>query len=944
MVLSELFVVVIRSLALALALVWVYSYSVPLLRRYPPRAQAVAQGIIFGLFGLLAVTTADVLVEGFRLTGRHGLVAMSSVFGGPVSAVVTTIIICLYPFAASDPNALVFILPTITTALLGIFCHYRGRGKPTRVRILWLFLLGVVIAIQQLAWLALLGTHSPQDLATIIAPALFLFYPFGTALVGGLFIYQQRGLESQRDLEQERYLLRTLIDQLPDYIFVKDASLRFTASNIAHARAVKITDVDDMIGKTAAQLFPPELAESFEADDRRVLESGEPLINAERITTDAAGRQRWVLTTKVPFRDQDGKIAGLVGISHDVTERKRAEERFRSLLEAAPDAMVIVNNQGHIVLINEQTQRLFGYSAAELLGQSVEILIPERFHRSHIGNRSGFLANPPTRGMGVGLELYGARKDGTEFPVEVSLSPLETEEGVLVSSAIRDITRRKQVEQALRNSEEQFRSAFDYAAIGMALVGLDGRWLKVNRALCEIVGYTPEELLPKTFQDITHPDDLEADLSYVRQILDGQIKTYQMEKRYFHKLGYTVWVLLSVSLVRDSDGRPIHFISQIQDITLRKRVEAALTEERNLLRTLLDHLPDNVFVKDAEGRFIMINDSHTSSTGKTTEDVLGRTSLDIFPAELAAQFHADDMLVLKTGQPLISVERPMADPQNRERWGLTTKIPLRDQDGQIIGLVGIIRDITERKKAEKQAMELALQKENMQVLADFIRDVSHDLRTPLTVIQSSLYLLLRSPDAERRAQHAASIEQQIARLERLIDDQLMMVRLDSSAEFAFERVDLNRAAREATASVAGLAEDQKLTLTQQLDDSLPPVRADEEKLLRALHNLVENAITYTPQGGSVTVRTYANGTQAIFEVQDSGIGIAESDLSRIFERFYRADKARSTRTGGSGLGLPIVRKIIEAHGGQIEVESAVGVGSTFRARLPLAANDEGDRR
>jgi len=260
-----------------------------------------------------------------------------------------------------------------------------------------------------------------------------------------------------------------------------------------------------------------------------------------------------------------------------------SERRFRALLESAPDAMVIVNSHGHLVLVNAQAEKLFGYDRAELIGQRIEVLIPPRLRRHPRDHVRSYLREAPARPMGGGLELFGAHRDGTEFPVEISLTPLETDAGTLVSAAIRDVTGRKAAERELQEAEERFRLAFDNAPIGMALVAPEGHWLRVNRALCEMTGYSEEQLLGRTHQEITHPDDLDADLEQVRRILAGEIRSYEIDKRYLCADGSALWTLLSVSLVRDGHGEPRYFISQIQDISERHRIEAANARARRSL-------------------------------------------------------------------------------------------------------------------------------------------------------------------------------------------------------------------------------------------------------------------------------------------------------------------------------------------------------------------------
>ena len=252
------------------------------------------------------------------------------------------------------------------------------------------------------------------------------------------------------------------------------------------------------------------------------------------------------------------------------------ERKFEALLESAPDAMVIVNWHGHITLVNEQAERQFGWSRSELVGRNIAELIPERYWSRHREHMKGYLRNAEPRPMGRARELYGRRRDGSEFPVEISLGPLQTDQGLLVSSAIRDITERKAAEAALVEAEERFRTAFEEAPVGMGLAGVDGRLLKVNRALCEITGHPAEQLEGSTLAAITHPDDELLDADDRKRLLAGQSTRYRAERRLLHADGRPVPVDLSVAVIRDAAGHPHHFLTQVHDITERKRFEGQL--------------------------------------------------------------------------------------------------------------------------------------------------------------------------------------------------------------------------------------------------------------------------------------------------------------------------------------------------------------------------------
>jgi diguanylate cyclase (GGDEF)-like protein/PAS domain S-box-containing protein len=263
-----------------------------------------------------------------------------------------------------------------------------------------------------------------------------------------------------------------------------------------------------------------------------------------------------------------------------------APEMSRHLLESAPDAIVGIGRQGRIVFANSQAARLFGYASDDLIGAPVERLVPERFRSTHVGHRDGYFADPRFRAMGAGLELFGRRRDGSEFPAEISLSSIETAEGVFATAAIRDVSERKQVEYALREAEERFRGTFESSGIGMAVVAVTGahpgRFLEINDALCVVSGYEREQLVHMNSRSLVHPDDRQAARDGVDGLLRGELKTFHHEFRLLHASGDPIWVDATTSLVRDANGEPLYRIDQLRDVSDRKRHEGEL-------RQLADH-------------------------------------------------------------------------------------------------------------------------------------------------------------------------------------------------------------------------------------------------------------------------------------------------------------------------------------------------------------------
>jgi two-component system cell cycle sensor histidine kinase/response regulator CckA len=613
----------------------------------------------------------------------------------------------------------------------------------------------------------------------------------------------------------------------------------------------------------------------------------------------------------------------------EITRAFAADEIFATM----SDAMLVFDQEGTVRIVNQAACDLFKKPEAELVGCPVWSINAGFFPRERLERL--LQIGTPLRSLTSEVRQTDSRRDEAVV-LDLSASLIRDRAGhvAAVVCIARDVTAQRRAEESLRQSQELLRSAFDHAAIGMALVAPDGRWLRVNHALCDIVGYSEQELLATNFQAITHPDDLAADLDFVRQMLAGEIQTYQMEKRYFHKIGHVVWILLSVSLVRDLEGSPLFFIGQIQDITARKRAEAEH-------RLLLESTDEGIFGLGMDGRCTFVNASAAAMLGYTPGEVVGQDM-----HALLHHSHADGspypaeacpiLRVLRTGQGHRSDREVFWRRDGTAIPAEYSAYPIREKD-TVRGAVITFTDIGDRKTLEEEVR----QAHKMEAVGKLAGGIAHDFNNLLLVINGYAQLCLSRVAADdplrqdieqvrRAGDRAAELTQQLLAFSRrqVLRPKVLSLRtVADSLGSILQRV---------------LGEDVDLAIA--VDPELGSVKADSGQLEQVLLNLTVNARDAMPQGGKLTIeiqnvvledsgrltQTIPPGPYILLAVSDTGCGMSAETQARIFEPFFTTKDVDQ----GTGLGLSMVYGIVKQNGGHIGVYSEPGHGTTFKIYLP----------
>ncbi len=760
-------------------------------------------------------------------------------------------------------------------------------------------------------------------------------------------------------------IFESFLENSPALVTVFDQEGRYLLVNHATVQAIGLPKAQ-IVGQTFADLLPPDTASRFMERVQEMMETGRPLEVDDHMRIN--GEEKVFHTILFPVHKHQGTPETFGAIATDVTALRRAEdswreseERYRTVVESANQVVAMVNQAGVFLLMNSFAARKLGGTPQDFIGKTMSDLFPEPVAKQHMAQIQEVIRQD----QGKTVENTTIIKGRTHW-YHTSLQPVHDKQGNASAALViaQDVTERKLAKQELEEALAWYRTIFQGSRDAILISDKHARLVSVNAAACKLIGDSEQALLNQQILDLHPGIDRDAYHAYHQRVMDGQAIT--REARIPRQDGAQIDIEFSSQRVIIADQPYMHTV--IRDVTEHKAAERAQRREAARFRALFDHAPVGIRLLNSQG--------HPFLSNARFQQMLGYPAKALREMDFVEFTHPDDVEADRAlYQELLAGERDSYEIEKRYYhqdgrliWGQLSVAAVRSETGEIMYIISMVKDITERKHAETERQRLVrtleeerallaqrvaertadLRQANAQLTRavrakdEFLATMSHELRTPLNAILGKTETLqegLFGSLNDKQTDALGTVEQSGRHLLSLINDILDVAKIESGKLTLYPGpVSVPTTCKASLRMVKQMAHDKQIKLFSTLDSDVTtsPIYLDGRRLRQILINLLNNAIKFTPPGGQVGLKVVGDIAAAVihFTVWDTGIGISEEDMGRLFQPFVQLDSSLSRPYTGTGLGLTLVARLAEMHGGGVTVESTVGQGSRFTVSLP----------
>ncbi len=743
-----------------------------------------------------------------------------------------------------------------------------------------------------------------------------------------------------------------LFENIYDALIVLDADGNVTKSNRA-ARKMLGLDPDEKLSINVSKIIHPEDLDYAVACFEQLLRDGSFSGYEGRIIT-LKGDVRYVqVNSNAIFKK--GVYAGSRNIVLDVTERKQVERRMkesearlRQIIDSSLDAVVTIDGEGLITDWSRQAERFFGFGREEAIGQLLsELIIPHQHREAHHRGMIHFHKTGEGPVLNKHLEITALRKNGEEFPIELSIAAVKNEDGHFFNGFIRDITNRKVAQSKLHSAQVRLINLITNLQAGILLEDENRKIVLANRFFCEYfkIPAKPDEL---TGMDCSQAAEQSKHLfadpeGFVKGVVDV------LEFRQL-KVGEVLHMADGKILERDyiplfADEKYLGHLWQYRDITERRKSQLAILKSEEKYRGIIENMELGLMEVDTNQTIVRAYQAFCEMTGYQAHELIGQNAMELFLPDNYADIMAQQDEVRMQGRHSV-YEIQIRRKDGELIWVLISGAPIKDSDGNIVGSIGIHYDITDRKRLEHDLAEARRMADHARLTErQFLANMSHEIRTPMNAVIGMTHLLYETNPTQTQKVYLDSLRFAADSLLGIIDNILDLSKIEAGElEFEEKPFNLLQLMKSLQRTFQFKLRDKSIEIEMKYDPAIEyRVKGDSTRLNQILTNLLGNACKFTERGrinfSSKLLEDSPESYLVEFRVEDTGIGIPANKLDAIFENFKQANVKIARKYGGSGLGLTIVKQLVELQGGSIRVESRLGEGSSFIFTLPFKKSD-----